>query len=220
MIDQIYAYHEPLGNSEADELCGYWLETWQAQGWRPCILGLEDAYRHLSYKDLLVQVAGFPTINSRSFELACYRRWCAFATVKETDRFVVTDTDVFPRIPFSPQNFPEGFICGDSMNGVGFILGLTSDMERIVNAILSYTPGPSDLELGLPHVSDFRIIQRTPLFDQTIPLVACYGTPNWEALPLIHFGNGYLKHHGRLSKTDEIKAILAPQTSCSSISLP
>lgn len=208
LIKDIYAFHTDLGNPQFNDLVPYWCEVWRSHGWTPHVLNTDDARVHPKYNQLISKATSLPTFNNTSFETACYKRWCAFAMIQGSG--VVTDYDVFPRVEHFPPVEVEPLYCGDPAGGPGFIGGFGWDFERILDVILSYKVQPADQFQGHPHVADMTILfRRNHVFDTIDRIITCYGKPDWETLPLTHFGNAYLKRSGELSKVEEIRQVIS-----------
>lgn len=204
-VKDIYAYHTPIfkRDTHSRDLIRLWMKVWRAHGWEPHILGPDEAKRHPKYKQMLSHIATLPTANHRRYEDACYIRWLAFAR----HAGVMSDYDVFPQRLFPPREF--GKFTDGQPNACGFMVGKPRDFEKIVDAILSYTPRPDDFHCGKPHVSDMVIVQKNRhLFQHTERYACCYGEEGWERYPLVHFANAWLKQRGRMTKVQEILSVL------------
>lgn len=201
-ICDIYAFHMDIGDVRLNETVPLWLSVWRKHGWTPHIIGMEEALRHPDFSRLWRMAESMPTVNDKMFSVVNFVRWCAFAGVNG----VVTDYDVLPRVPFPPRDF-ETFFSGDRDNGPGFLAGLCSDFDRVVQLILNYSIMPDDIVRGQPHVCDMTILRRHPeLYLSKQDLVRCYGVHGWQDVPLTHFGNAYLNHDE--SKREQMIEIL------------
>lgn len=202
-ISTIYCYYEHLGKDDDTKLVKMWRRAWEDQGWTAIVLSKADAQRHPKFDAVSANSKRFPTVNGKEFELACFIRWCAFSLISGA----VTDYDVFPRVPFPPAEFPIPF-CGDPCNGPGFLVGNQYDFNAVVDVIAGYTPTSHDQHEGKPHVSDLLILQRNPnLFPNVRTLQAGYGASGWDSVPLIHFGNAYMKTN--LPRSVEVSLVMA-----------
>jgi hypothetical protein len=201
-VKDIYAFHANIGNPNSNRLIEYWQKTWTDQGWTPHILSWRDAYLNPLSQKLAAKVKTLPTVNNPFYELACWMRWAAFAN----HTGLMSDYDVFPQKPFPPREF-KGFTNGQA-GAAGVIVGTPLDIAGVIQAILTYEPGPKDVYKGKRHVSDMVVLQnRLDIFDHIEPLALCYREAGWEALPLVHFNNDSLKNpHG--DKAAQIRSIL------------
>lgn len=184
------------------------METWTREGWNPMLLGPSNALSHPKLQAMKDKASALPTINGRDYEKACFVRWCAFANAAATipDPVVITDYDVFPRVPYPPRDYPEMFN-GDPSNGPGWIVARREGIEAIIDTILAYEPRSTDFTDNRPHVSDMIIlINNRSLFSVVEPIIVCYGVPGWRNYPLTHFANAYMSQ--KLSKHREIAAVL------------
>lgn len=204
----IYCYHEFLGSAAHDATVNLWRRYWNDSGWVTYVRGIEDAQRHPDYHRYVKHVDKFPTVNNRDFERACYVRWLAFSMAPTDKPFAVSDSDVFPRVPFPPREF-KTFFNGSPERGPGFIVGTRNDYQKIVEAIWSFIPREGDkLPDGRPHISDMVILQaRKELFEGFEFLIDCYTRRDWQNVPLVHFGNEYLSR--RYPKHVEIAKVLS-----------
>lgn len=191
MVKDIYCFHVDFGRPDLNDTLLLWKEVWVGHGWTPHVLGMADAQRHPKFQQVADHAARLPTINNRRFSDVNFLRWCAFAQVDG----VVADYDVFPRVPFPPLDLPSMFN-GDLNGGPGFVYGPIP----MVDWILAAQPEP-------PHICDMVVMARR-IREGTVmrDLVRCYGVPGWDQVPLVHFGNGYMKTN--LPKAEEIKQVL------------
>lgn len=93
---RVLTYHEELaspGFGEHQQLLELCASSWAAAGFEVEVLGFDDAKQHPEW-NVLVQ-NDLPTVNPEDYELACWRRWLAYAVeVQEGERVLMVDTDV------------------------------------------------------------------------------------------------------------------------------
>lgn len=95
----IYTYFETIPNQTfklqeaAVDTLKLWEKVWSIQGWHPVILTVQDAKRHQNYSYFRDRFSSFPTINAKEYELACFMRHVAMATVGGG---FLSDYDVLP----------------------------------------------------------------------------------------------------------------------------
>lgn len=201
----ILTYYQNLGAPQYVRVLDLWCKVWSGQGWNPVVLGIEDAKRHPRFNDVTRKASELPTVNSKTFELACYHRWLAFAMVGG----IAADFDVFPQKPFPPTIFTE-FTCGELGGSPGFVAGSKEDFDKIVDLILQYQTTPQDQSGCKPHVSDMVILLRNPtVFTKRLDLVRTYMQHGeWDKSPMVHFGNAHMKFRSTMDRADEIRKVL------------
>lgn len=202
MNHRIYAYYTDVGCDGQLELIDLWKERWKREGWEPIILGEDDAKKDPRWEAMKEKAKNFPCRQgAKNFERANFERWLAFAQIDGA----VTDYDVFPRVPFPPQEF-RGFVCGDGCGGPGFIVGTKIDFSFTVDVILSYEVQSDDIWDSQPHICDMRVLQKNKgIYDRILHNIACFGEKGWEERPLVHFGNASLDAYTNCFK-DKTKA--------------
>lgn len=195
-MHKVYCYFENLDQRYTDEhrsMINHWSRSWAKHGWSPEILGLEDAKRNPMFDEFDQRCRKLPTVNSTEYELSCYRRWLAVATVGGG---FMSDYDVInygfkPRSPESDLVIYEANVHGNSVTPS--VVGGTA--FGFIQACLAFsTPEPSAITSearGEPHTSDMIIMQ---LFEQRrlyniSPTVIQYGGEGWESAPLVHYSN-------------------------------
>jgi len=103
-MNEVFTYFEDFGTESSTKhkkIVELYVQNWQAMGYKVEVLGLKDAIRHPDYSSYKRTVGKFPTVNGRSYELACFMRWLALDQV--SGRFM-TDYDVF-NIDFDSETF-------------------------------------------------------------------------------------------------------------------
>jgi len=191
VTSDIYCYHEDLRHADNNALLQIWVDFWKGQGWKAHVLGIEDAKKHPGYQSMVERVSAFPTLNDRAYEISCFVRWLAFAGID--GKAVVTDSDVYPRVPYPPRKFP-GFYNGDRRFGTGWIAGTGADFQKIVDIIMTHTPTEIDYCRGNPHVADLTVLFQYPnIYDRIGNEHVLYSDLCWDQYSLMHFGGECLK---------------------------
>lgn len=98
----VHTYHEALAGFERAEILELWAESWRRHGWTPQIHTRAEATAHPQAAAYESAIARLPTVNSRGYEDACWRRWLVAAQV-------------------------GGFWCDDDLVNVGFTVDLARD---------------------------------------------------------------------------------------------
>lgn len=88
-----YQFLHPQRHQAEREMLRIWQESWARFGWTPTCLSIDDAAEHPLYERFQARVSTFPTVNDHDYELACFVRHLAFATVADGESvFVDYDT--------------------------------------------------------------------------------------------------------------------------------
>jgi len=113
---KIYTYYEKLGAGAAgtpgeyflrqEELIELWKYSWKKQGFEPVVLGPEDAEKYPDYTRLMTNITEcYKKITGKEvendYELACFKRWFAYAT--QPGYFITSDYDII-NFNFNPYN--------------------------------------------------------------------------------------------------------------------
>lgn len=197
----VYSYFEHL-NDVALPVIELWKKSWSEHGWKAVLLGEPDFFSWPGCAELDQHVSHFPTVNNRAYERACFRRWGAMVPLGGG---VMTDYDVM-NYGFRPEHLPvlEDKCQFLDANSPCVTIGTAAAFDRACRYFCNYTVGESDLEYGVPHVSDMHITNKWD-GDMMLPrLSICkeIHETGWESSPLVHFAS--LKT--RVPKAAAIKA--------------
>ena len=184
----VVSYYENLGATDDIKVIRIWRQCWQANGFNVRVATRADARTHPRFNELKNVTATFPTLNSRSFEMSSFLRWCAFSNLSR-EPIVAMDYDVIPVRRFTPRDIKDrtGLISYSASRGPGFMIGDRNNFDRIIDAIINFK---HDGE----HASDMIVIQdhRDDLEIKVDYQVGIYGKHDWIEKPIIHFGNAYV----------------------------
>lgn len=180
MIDTVHCYFESIGIAPDHEaLLPIWERSWRDFGWRTRVLWKPDATRHPFHDMLMAKVNKLPTINSRGYENACYRRHLAMELIGEG---ILTDYDVI-NVGFTPEMMPPVPSELETLDYGGVpcaAFGNKKAWREWLDTLLKYVPQP-----GEEHISDMTI------FNSLVPVThgICRNIlqPGWEDSLLIHF---------------------------------
>eukprot|EP00898_Chlorokybus_atmophyticus_P006941 jgi/Chlat1/7248/Chrsp58S00540 len=86
---RVYTYVEDVPSRKSQHdfkqqarlLTAAWKASWEAQGWRAQILTHADAAKHPKYAEWRKALSQLPTVNNKQYELACFMRWIAMASI-------------------------------------------------------------------------------------------------------------------------------------------
>ena len=180
-MKKIYTYFEPPGDPIVNLFC----ESWLYHGWTPIILTKDLAKTHPLYDTYMRNVAEYPTVNGKDYELTCFRRWLAFA---QTDGGIFSDYDI---INYGQMELMHSdkiinyFNRGPALNFLPKV-----SIEKIVHYLMSYSVD-YDILLKIGehnHVSDMKLFQLLKL-----PCITCVAESHIpetlnRGYKLIHYG--------------------------------
>jgi len=103
---KIYTYFDAIDedSSKQEELIGFWIKSWEKNGYEAIVLERKDAEAHPFFKDFDANMSRIHKKmmsgskgeeNIKAYGLSCYHRWLAYANQPEADPFFVSDYDVY-----------------------------------------------------------------------------------------------------------------------------
>lgn len=179
----IYTYYHPIYEDQTDQirLIELWKDTWAANGWNPCIIGIEHAKMNPRFDEYYEVFSQFPTINSKEYELSCFLRWVAMEYIGDG---VLTDYDVM-NYGFSPIVVDNIIPYAYNTRCVPCIIsGKTQAFSYVLNSFMKYDYSDKD------HVSDQSIIQEMQLACCHDNICLEYKEEDWYKAPLVHYPYG------------------------------
>jgi len=184
---RVVSYYEWLdeATSAEDEPLSYlWAASWEEYGWKTEIACPHEAESHPLFPALLQHVETLPTVNDKKYELACYKRWCAWAFYAPA---LFVDYDVI-NFGFTPDqlNHHDG-PCFFSVQGHLPMWADRPSVESMLAAMLHWS-GASCHYGGRPHTSDMMIL--AALYRgvaESMPVTVNYGNSGWDNAKLVHF---------------------------------
>lgn len=187
---KIYTYYEQVSDDSADimdsqKLLELWVRNWSSKGWQPVILNDKDAEKNPRYEECTERFKQFPTINSRRYELACFKRWLAMACIGGYH----CDFDVM-NLRFRGGH-TNGLTFYSKHIVPAFVWGTKEDYDSMIDLFMNYD------DTGKVHVSDQQILADNV---DTFQLEKRYMMPefmqerNWYNYELVHFPNGRMSH--------------------------
>lgn len=185
---EVYTYFENINRPNELELIQEWKASWIKHGWNPIVLGDGDFQNARGTKQFMDRISKLPTINSKEYEAACYKRWLAMSL----HGGLMVDYDVL-NYGFTPdkaiKNHGSLVFYEDKIPSA--VLGSARQFKLMVEAIESYKPCGEDSINGKPHVSDMFIVQR--LWDVSKfkhePVMKQFGEEGWQSALLVHYPN-------------------------------
>ncbi|XP_071846003.1 uncharacterized protein [Apostichopus japonicus] len=155
----IYTYFQKI-NAIAEEeriiqaaILQIWTESWTLAGWNPRILSEEDAKTHPDYLSLRAKFEQLPTINRKEYEMSCFLRYVAMATVGGG---WMSDFDVLPfQFPACSPPFKDSFTIYEGIVPA-LVYGTSNDYTRVARLMgeVEWQSNPTFIAVGKPHVSD------------------------------------------------------------------
>ena len=76
----VYTYFEDQGMG-AGPAVETWKQIWQSAGWKPVVLSEKHAALHPDYQEMKDKFMTYPLGTNSGYELACYLRYLALASV-------------------------------------------------------------------------------------------------------------------------------------------
>ncbi len=211
---ELFTVDKDFHKFRQDTLLRSWFRNWWAYGWNPKVLRLEDAVGYPEFENNMLQFSKLPTVNGKSYELACYARWMAF-WMQGGGGFVDYDMMNFP-----VENMPLiAGECGREPIDPGSLISfktlfpmlLFSDrlgVENLLKAFYNFPHSNVTKVNGKPHISDMLIARQSSELDKRI-----LNLPN----AIWHFANGALskiqkeqpKVAANVSRSDWIRRTLS-----------
>ncbi|GAQ84856.1 hypothetical protein KFL_002090080 [Klebsormidium nitens] len=162
----VYTYFEPTQEAPLEmvklhRLAQVWRKNWYRAGWKPYVIGEDEARDHPLYQELREKFRLLPTVNDRFYELQCYLRWVAMANLGGG---FMSDYDIlnygFPPPPASELSGPCGRGTLTSYESLMPML-VSGDSEAYIHMaklFANYQVQNDDLDAkGRPHVSDMEL---------------------------------------------------------------
>lgn len=214
----VTTYFDPVdGIDKADQLAQIeiWKASWESRGWNPVVIGWLEAAKHPLYEKFLKKVESFPTINNKKYEVSCFLRWLA---LDQVGGGFMTDYDVLPG-RLMPRDIVELRKNSNfnvlQLNDGGLVPSCVYSTRKAlkpwIKYILDYTPSATDLESGMPHVSDQSVVRIAGLEGAAgvkgSAVVKEVGEEDWIGAPAVHFATGACrKYKPGTSKTAIMRA--------------
>jgi len=191
----IYTYYQNLNlQKEQDNLwlLDVWQKSWRYYGWNPVVLTLDDAKRHPMYDTFYNKCLTYPTINQKSYEMACYIRWL---TMFDKSGWI-TDFDVI-NYGFVPIDYENEIVSLTGSMGGSTISGPNIFYQHVIDVIMNYRFDENvDVitmyDKRLVHVSDLTIMSRCLNPTKVLVLETRYGLDGYDKSPLVHYANNYI----------------------------
>lgn len=198
----VYCYYDRVQGKDRQEheaLIEKWASAWESAGWLPISLGPGTALLHPNYQALIEKFISLPTINNPSYELACWARWIAMATVGG----LMVDYDVLP-FGFTPDDLvrniaaPCPLILSANNPVPCAVSGTAEQYSRAVNLMANTAKDFIADEHGKPHISDQQFVQKNPELFPSVDICRQYGSEGWEYAKLVHFSSHSCRPRGRI----------------------
>lgn len=95
---RIYTYYNDINFNDQKILLDLWQKSWKDYGFEPVILSESDAKSHPYYDEFVAELESIHlkvlNIPLKSYGLACYLRWLAYASLNIDEPFYVMDYDI------------------------------------------------------------------------------------------------------------------------------
>jgi hypothetical protein len=188
----VFTYFDDINRPNEVELMKYWKSSWRKHGWTPVILGDADFSSVKGSERFKASVSKLPTINTKEYELACYKRWLAMSVRGG----LMVDYDVL-NYGFTPDMAVKqnGTLVFYEAKIPSAVLGSARQFQRMCNELERYEPCKEDNIDGKPHVSDMFVVQR--LWENNgfkhVPVMKQFGEDGWKDALLVHYPNARTK---------------------------
>lgn len=150
---KVYTYFAEHATAKGGQVIELWKRSWQRAGFDPRVLRRGDAEKHPRYQSVLDRVRKFPSANSQWYEVACYLRWLAMATVDGGGLHVDWDLINLGEPPWElGDKFTDWGIQYEGPYLPAFVSGSRADFEQVIDWF--FLPPPIQQEKGTRHVSD------------------------------------------------------------------
>jgi hypothetical protein len=182
----VYTYYQPLaGFGKQVELINLWKKSWAQNGWKPVVIGSDQAQRDWKeFKRVLSAAEKLPTKNPRTYENNCYLRHLA---MKNAGGGLMTDYDVM-NYGFVPGDVPvkpcKDMLFLDPSKVPCALYGHSDAYAEICDKFVAASTGEFPIDAG--HTSDMLIIM-AGIYGEVKPVVVEFGAPGWEDAKLVHF---------------------------------
>lgn len=174
-------FHDVTSQLYPDLIIHRWRESFEANGFSCSIADESHARMHPRFEELDAIVSHLPTLNDRTWELHCWRRWMAFEFFAPA---VFVDYDVL-NFGYTPDMVPAGSDLVDlgemtyyaTVKGIQDVLNEFQTVEKSVHWIN-----------GKPHVSDQDALKSA--WGKSRPC-GRYSYPEAMTKPMVHLANGW-----------------------------
>lgn len=210
---KLFTFHEtcPGHDIEAElRLLTLWREHWTALGFEPVVLNEWIARQHPFFADYEREIRKLPSVNSESYELACWFRWLALAQVGGG---WCMDYDVFTT---RPTSLPEGSNDKLQLMQTNCICPCLfhASKETIERLCLEFASGQWGRRMmgERPHYSDqYAIVDMVEKgcdwITQDNRLLG-YGDVDWGKADFVHFSNSSMQPRGMIPRWKHIPVLL------------
>ena len=206
MTTTVLTYHHRGAEMPREDyrIFSLWEHSWRSAGWTPLLLDASAAELHPRYEDLRRHALFLPTVNPVIYELSCYLRWLAYASIVEAGGpMLVSDFDVVNRgytpddwaldAGSLPRGWPFTLLCEDMTPALACVS--TGGVETLLSWFLSATVADYESHDGRPHCSDQVVIgRRWPKWAQLVDAVRpriCAEARTWDGdASLVHCSTG------------------------------
>ena len=192
----VHTYHEALAGFERAEILELWAESWRRHAWTPQIHTRAEATAHPQAAAYESAIARLPTVNSRGYEDACWRRWLVAAQVGgfwcDDDLVNVGFTVDLARDGMAAHGAGGAKIIAwhdGAHPNAGLMLGARYHFQDFVGGVLANQGILMDRINGAPHTSDMYLwhdLWRAGLVRDVRGVMDCYGKPGALTAKLIH----------------------------------
>jgi hypothetical protein len=216
----VHTYHEPVPGMDRTEILSLWAESWRRQGWEPVVHTRAEASAHPQAGSYETVITGLPTVNSRAYEEACWRRWLVAAQVGgfwcDDDLVNVGFTAEEARDGMAQHGLQARLLAwhDGAHPNAGLLLGSRGHYQEFVDDVLRGVDRELDVINGQLHTSDMYLwheLWRRQRIHDVRGVMACYGVPAAMHARLIHCSYDATTACG-VDRVAAIRGLVQPQT--------
>jgi hypothetical protein len=215
---RIHTYYSNVPENRPEDelrLLTLWRTYHAALGFEPFVLSEYHARRHPYFENFKAAVSKLPSVNAAGYDLACYYRWMAMATVAggigimaDYDTFL---TNLWRPVPSSGQEMQKLRVYQNCTPCL--VVGTAHTFLEACNWFAGSVDKPVLQTInGQPHTSDMIILQgiasAVPDAFTRLDLVKCYGEDGWTNAPAIHFSNASTGPAGKQPRWRHVPTLL------------
>ncbi len=179
----VYTYFEDQGMG-AGPAVETWKQIWQSAGWKPVVLSEKHAALHPDYQEMKDKFMTYPLGTNSGYELACYLRYLALASVGGG---YMTDYDTLNvNVPPSPQcdYLPnDGKLTTHDDYVPAMVSGTEEEFNRVATMMFDADVNDVMSSVGKTMVSDMYLLQYFRDREMIDTAHSFYTSPNWISDP-------------------------------------
>ena len=181
---RVFTFHSHVPElPDQTPLIAAWHASWSHMGWHPVILTDAD----VPWQSFPPSLRQAHTTNPRQYELACFARWFAMATIPCGG--VMTDYDVINQAytPAHALSLDRPMFEADDVPCA--VTGTQRAFKLMCDILTAHIPAPNQ------HTSDMTVFRANPMLALHRGICKEYNRTGWQSAPLIHFATSSLDNN-------------------------